>query len=151
MGSWHSVGFLIGFVVALIILAVIRGFVIRAAIGVYTWHSGITSRVPMPSIGRAIGIAFAASIAGAIAGFEVGLNVGFFLTTFGATAQTAKLTVQLVTLPISVVTTGLVLSFMLPTTYSKGVHVAICELLLSIIIAAVALAVLYVSSLAFAR
>ena len=128
----------LGAVVGLVIGLVIAAVLLRAAVSFFNKLAGgpnAPEAVPEPGFGKAMGISFVTGL--------VNYGVGFVLEQVGLAIKTHPLAVQAVSLPVSALMMGVLLASMLPTTFGKGVVIALLNMavMLAIVIVIVAVVV----------
>jgi hypothetical protein len=132
--------------VAAIALGTLIGAVfLRAACAFYNklaGGKGSPSSVPEPLLGKAMGITFVSTLVNAAVGFVIGSAVGAGSTAYGASERGAVITAQLLSLPVSLLVMAGMNAAMLPTTFARGLLVALCYLLV-VLFVVVVLAVIF--------
>jgi hypothetical protein len=141
-----ALGLFLCFLVFGVLLGLLIGAVIlRAACALYNAMAGGKGspyRVPEPGLGQAMGIVFVTALINFVVSFVLGLAVGAGAEATGTGAQGPALLFQLISLPVSLLVMAAMLAAMLPTTFGRGILVALCNLLVSIlVVAAVAIIV----------
>jgi hypothetical protein len=125
--------FLVVMVVAIPPGTVIGGLFLRAACGFYNKQAsgkGSPDSVPEPLLGKAMGIAFVTTLVNAVAGLVIGLLLGAGGAAAGASERGTTLMSQLLSLPVSLLVMAGLNSALLPTTFARGLLVALCYLLM---------------------
>jgi hypothetical protein len=124
-----AVGILIGTLIGAVIL--------RAACALYNAMAGGKGspyRVPEPELGKAMGIVLVTALINIAASFVLGLAVGGGAAATGTGVEGPALLLQLVSLPLSLLVMAAMLTAMLPTTFGRGILVALCNLLITILV-----------------
>jgi len=132
-------------VFALALGTVIGAAFLRTACALYNklaGGKGSPSSVPEPLLGKALGIIFVTTLANAVAGFVIGLLVGAGSAEAGASERGPAVIAQLLSLPVSLLVMAGMSSALLPTTFARGLLVALCYLLV-VLVVVVVLAVLF--------
>jgi hypothetical protein len=110
---------------------------------------GSPERVREPNFGRAAVVLLAALPAGAVVGFAVHGAGGAFGRALGAEPRRLELALMLQTWPLSLVVLGALLGGTLPTTFARGLLVALCcVLLVACVVAGLAAVVLVIYAVA---
>jgi hypothetical protein len=159
MPGSHTIGdFLCVLAVAVGINALIGGIFLQAACALYNWLSKRVksmSRVPAPSLGKAMRITFMITLVGALVGLLIyglltgyvprqatpqldsalvgSLIFGLLVLPLGILAEASGwevvITAHLLSLLLSLLIIAGMNSFLLPTTFLRGLLVALCYLL----------------------
>ena len=117
--------FLIGFGIALVIGAII----LRAACWLFNKMAGgegSPGSVPSPGFGKAMLMVLVIGIIQVVAGIVMGILL--------ANAGMGIVMLQLVSTPISFLVAAGMISALLPTSFSRGLGVALCQFIISILI-----------------
>jgi hypothetical protein len=141
-----AVGFLcigIGVIVGLLIGILIAAVIFRAAVSMYNSLAGgpsSPSAAPEPSFGLAMGIVFVNWLINMV--ISIILNVAAIGISGGAPApgdppNPVTILLGLISIPISLMVMGGVVSMMLPTTFLRGLLISLCYLVIGIAIACV--------------
>lgn len=123
-------------IIALGLGSLIGAVILRAAISMYNALGGgpdSYASVPEPDFGEAMGIVFVTYLVQVVAG----MALGFVLGNAGMAGREDALKLQLISLPISLLVMAGMLSMMLPTTFGRGLLVAICQIIVSLLIVGV--------------
>jgi hypothetical protein len=102
---------------------------------------GSPSSVPELLLGKAMRIAFVTTLFDVVAGFVIGLLVGASSAATGSGVRGPAVVAQLLSLPVSLLVMAGMNCALLPTTFTRGLLVALCCLLV-VLLAVVVLAVL---------
>jgi hypothetical protein len=137
MESAQLAVFAIAFVVMVAIWSVVGAVILRAAIELYKKFAGAGTDVPMPSFGWAMVISLVSAIMNSLAGFVVGLTTGTITRSVGIDERTAMIVTQLIAMPVNVIMIAMVLNSMLPTSFRRGVMIALCQFLIIVALAAI--------------
>jgi hypothetical protein len=138
-GGQGQVGGMIGgllcvLLVGLPIGALISAVILRAACSFFNKLAGPDRAVPEPGFGKAMGIAVVCLLVNLVASVAIGLIVG----AGGGVAQAGKgatqLIANLVSIPVSFLVMGGILTAMLPTSFQRGVLVALIHTAIAIAI-----------------
>ena len=124
-----AIGVLVGTVIGAVFL--------RAAIALFNkivGASGPPDGVPEPLFGRAMGITFVTSIVNAVAGFLIGLVVGAGAQATEAGKQSATITANLISTPLSLLIMAGMLTAMLPTSFGKAILVTLLYLVIVVVV-----------------
>ncbi|KAA0134289.1 hypothetical protein FYZ48_22170 [Gimesia chilikensis] len=117
----------------------IGAVILRAAISLFNKFAGFgedhLSRVPEPEMLKAMGIVFITGLVNWVVGFIIGLFGAVALKEVGQ--PWAELLPALFSLPFSFLVASALLAGLLPTTFVRGMGVAACQYLISILIAVV--------------
>ena len=130
-------GVIIGLTLSLVLGAVIGAILLRASISLCNKFLGAKDSpkaVPEPAFLRAVGISLLAGLVNGLAGFAFGGTFGTAVLAAGTTETTASIITQIVYTPISLFVVGGMLSTMLPTTFGRGMLVALFEILIIVAI-----------------
>jgi hypothetical protein len=125
---------LVGLAVLVAIGTVTGAIILRAGCWLYNklaGGAGSGNSVAEPDFGKAMLICFVTSLVQCGVGVVAGIAGAGFAAQMGPTA------VNLITLPLSFLTMAAMLSAMLPTTFVRGLLVALLQLVVCLIIAAV--------------
>ena len=130
---------------ALAIGTVIGAVILRAAVALYNKLAGgsISSSVPEPEFGKAMGITFVSSLIQLVVGFVLGLAGAAGAAASQADAKTANIVVQLISFPISLLVMAGLLTAMLPTTFPRALLVTLCYMLVVVFIVAVLVGIVF--------
>lgn len=121
-----------GLVFMLLIGTLIGAIILRAACWLLNKLAGgpnAPGAVPEPSFGKAMGIAFVTALVNAMVGFVLGL--------VGGAAALHPLVVQAISFPVALLVMAGMAAAMLPTTFGKGLLVALLTLVVWVIVAVV--------------
>ena len=132
--------FLCGMACGVIIGTLIGAIFLRAACSLYNKLAGgqeSPSSVPEPSMGKAIGITFVTTLVNWGVGFLIGLAVGTAGVFAGADQRSITVVAQLLSLPISILVMAGMNAALLPTTFTRGLLVALCYLLVVVFVVVV--------------
>jgi hypothetical protein len=132
--------FLCVMVFALPLGTVIGAVFLRAACALYNKQAGgkgLPDSVPEPLLGKAMGITFVTTLVNGIAGFVIGLLVGAGGAAAGSGERGPAVMAQLLSLPVSLLVMAGMNSALLPTTFSRGLSVALWYLLVVFFVVAV--------------
>ncbi len=119
---------------------VIGSVFLRAACALYNQLAGgkgSPASVPELLFGRAMGITGVTTLVNAVAGYVIGSLVGAGNAAAGAGERGPAVLAQLLSLPVSLLVMAGMNSALLPTTFSRGLLVALCYLLVVLFAAAV--------------
>jgi hypothetical protein len=145
MGIGGALGaFLCVMVLAIALGTFIGAVFLRAACALYNklaGGKGSPSSVPEPPVGKAMGITFVTSLVNAVAGFLIGTLVGAGGMAAGAGESSPAITAQLLSLPVSLLVMAAMNSAMLPTTFTRGLLVTLCYLLVVLFVVVVLAAI----------
>jgi hypothetical protein len=117
---------------ALVIGTLIGAVFLRAACALYNKMAGgkkSPSSVPEPELGKAMGITFVTTLINVMVSFMIGLVVGAGGTAAGVGETWLKILAQLAALPVSIHVMAGMNAALLPTTFVRGLLVALCYLL----------------------
>jgi hypothetical protein len=121
-----------------IALGILIGAVIfRAACALYNKMAGgrgSPSSVPEPSFGKAMGIVLLTTLVNGVVGFGIGMVVGIAGVAVHADQKAVTILAQLVSFPVGILVGGGMNAAMLPTTFGRGILVALCQLLIVLFI-----------------
>ncbi len=133
MGNSGAIGALLCVMVFGIAIGTLIGAVfLRAACSLYNKLAGgrkSPNGVPEPPLGKAMGITFVTSLVNAVVSFGIGFVVGTGGATAGASDRSMVLLAQLLSLPFSLLVMAGMNAALLPTTFARGLLVALCYLL----------------------
>ncbi|QDT29324.1 hypothetical protein [Gimesia panareensis] len=128
---------LVVFVIVVPIGLLIGAVILRAAISLFNKFAGYgdenPNQVPEPSMGKAMGIVFVTAFVNWILGLVIGVVGAAFLRSVSAPWN--ALIPSLISLPFSFLVSAALLSGLLPTTFPRGLGVAACQYLVSILLA----------------
>jgi len=129
--------FLCFLVVGVFIGLLIGAVILRAACALYNAMAGGKGspyRVPEPELGKAMGIVFVTALINYASGFVIGLmaNAGAEATRINPLGP--NLLASAISLPLSLLVMAAMLTAMLPTTFGRGILVALCNLLVTILV-----------------
>ncbi len=127
--------YLIVSAVMLVFITFIGALFLRAGVSLYNKMVGgpnSPTAAPEPPLGKAMGITFVTALVNKVVEFVVGLAIIGNSTGYPAVKGSA--TAQLVAFPLSILVMASMLSALLPTTFGRGLLVALCQLLIAIII-----------------
>lgn len=149
-------GMLCGLLVGGLIGVLIGAVILRAAIALYNAMAGgadSPSGVPEPDFGKAMLIVFVTALVNVGVGLLIGFVFGFGAAAGRMNQQSAGLIAQLVSLPVGLLVQAGMLTAMLPTTFGRGILVALLNMVIVIIIVViiVVLVALLFGGLAFMR
>jgi hypothetical protein len=147
-------GFLLGMLLVLVIALpvglLIGAVLLRAGISLYNKFAGgldSPSAVPEPPLLKSMGIVLLIGIVnwvtGVVIGFALGTGVGAAAGGNPDAAGFAMITAQLVSFAVGIPIEGGILSLMLPTTFTRGILVALCHMLVVFLIGIVLFAVIF--------
>jgi hypothetical protein len=125
-------GVLCFFIVAVALGTLIGAVFLRAACALYNRLVGgrkSPSSVPEPLLGKAMGITFVTTLVNVVLAFGIGLMVGVGGTATGASQRGMEALAQLISLPFSLLVMAGMNAALLPTTFARGLLVALCYLL----------------------
>jgi hypothetical protein len=131
-------------VVAIVVGTFFNAVFLRAACAFYNklaGGKGSPSSVPEPRLGKAMGIIFVTALVNAVVAFAIGLLVVPGSTTAGANTSSAAIAAQLLPLPVSLLVMASMNAAWLPTTFARGLLVALCYLLVVLFVVVVLLAI----------
>lgn len=117
---------------AIPLATVIGAVFLRAACTLYNKladGTGSPSSVPELSLGKAMGISFATTLVNAVARFAIGLLVGA-----GGAARGPVVIAQLLSLPVGLLVMAGLNSALLPTTFARGLSIALCYVLVALFV-----------------
>jgi hypothetical protein len=145
MGNDAAIGMFLCVMAVVIAVGTLIGAVfLRAACALYNKFAGgkqSPSSVPEPLLGKAMGITFLTGLVNVVVGVVIGLLV-VGGTAAGAGERGAAITEQLLSLPASLLVMAGMNAAMLPTTFTRGLLVALCYLLV-VLLVLVVLAVIF--------
>ncbi|REJ95072.1 MAG: hypothetical protein DWQ29_02285 [Planctomycetota bacterium] len=124
-------------VFAVLLGTAIGAVILRAACSIFNKFAEPQNHVPEPSFGYAMLIAFVTTVVNSIVGFGVGLVIGVGLANSGMTEQQVALVAQVISLPFSILVMAVMNMLMLPTTFARGLLVALLYLAVAIAVAIV--------------
>lgn len=145
MSDSQAIGFLGGFLCALVIIIpialLIGAVILRAAISMFNKFAGTGEEgqdlVPEPSMLKAMGILLIAGVANAIIGAilgAIGAATGLIQAGEGGAKAGFDLTLNLVSLPFTFLVSSALLAALLPTTFKRGMGVALCQYIVTILV-----------------
>jgi hypothetical protein len=118
---------------------------LRAACALYNKFAGgkrSPSSVPEPPLGKAMAITFLTALVNTVVGVMIGLLIRGSDTAAGAGESGAAITEQLLSLPVSLLVMAGMNAAKLPTTFTRGLLVALCYFLV-VLFVIVVLAVIF--------
>jgi hypothetical protein len=113
---------------------------LRAACALYNKLVGgrrAPNSVPEPLLGKAMGITLVTSVVQAIAAFALGIIVGGAGVVGGADPRLVEVVAHLISLPLSLLVMAGMNAALLPTTFGRGILVALCYVVVLIFVAVV--------------
>jgi hypothetical protein len=119
----------------LIVGTLIGAVILRAACSLFNKMAGQDRAVPEPSFGKALGITVVSMIANMAVGFMVGIVIGGGGAAAGANPQHVQIISTLVSLPVGFLVMSGMLTLMLPTSFGRGMLVALLQYAISFAIA----------------
>lgn len=145
MSDSQAIGFLGGFLCALVIIIpialLIGAVILRAAISMFNKFAGTGEEgqdlVPEPSMLKAMGILLITGVANAIIGAilgAIGAATGLIQAGEGGAKAGFDLTLNLISLPFTFLVSSALLAGLLPTTFKRGMGVALCQYIVSILV-----------------
>jgi hypothetical protein len=119
--------------VALVIGTLIGAIILRAACSLFNKFAGgesASGAVPEPSMGSAMAITFVTTLVNMAVGFVLGLA----LQGAGPNQAASQAIINLISIPISLLVFAGMVTVMLPTTFGKGLLIALLYLLIAFVI-----------------
>jgi hypothetical protein len=119
-------------VFAIALGTVIGAWILRAACALYNklaGGKGSPSSVPELLFGKAMGITFVTILVDAVAGSVIGLLVGASGAAAGSGERSPAVIARLLSLPVSLLVMAAMNYALLPTTFVRGILIALCYLL----------------------
>jgi hypothetical protein len=98
---------------------------------------GSPRSVPEPQLDKAIGITFVTTLVNAVVGFVIGLLVGAGTAATGPGGRGPTVIAQLLSLPVSLLVMAGMNSALLPSTFARGLLIAVCYLLVVVFVVVV--------------
>jgi hypothetical protein len=126
--------------IGLLLATLIGGVLLRAACALYNKFVGgrkTPYSVPEPEMGKAMGIIFVTELVNWILGLAIGFAIGAGSFAAGLGEMETKIIAQMVSFPFSLLVLAGMSSSMLPTTFGRGLLVALCYLLVVVFVAVV--------------
>jgi hypothetical protein len=133
--SAQIAGLLCGLVMALVMGTLIGAIILRAAIWAFNKLAGTDAAVPEPTFGKAMLVAFVTSFVNNIAGIGLGFVLGASLRAAGLEGIQLQAVVQAIAMPFGILVAGGMLSVLLPTTFMRGILVALIMMAIAIALA----------------
>ncbi len=130
-------GALCGLGCAIVIGTLIGAIILRAACSAFNKLSQPQNHVPEPEMGKAMLITFVTTVTNWILGFVLGFIFGAALAAADMPPQQIQIIVQLISLPLSILVMAGMNSLMLPTTFGRGLLVALLYMAIAIAVAIV--------------
>jgi hypothetical protein len=130
-------GFIVGLIIGGTLGALIGALILRAAIGLYNKMAGPASSVTDPPFGKALVIVIVTMLANLMSSFMLGLAIGFAGAAAGIDPNRLGVIAQLASIPVGLLVMALMIHVMLPTTFVRGLLVALCYALIVIVLAIV--------------
>lgn len=148
----EAIGMLAG-ILCLVVFAVAFGLLVgavifRAACSIYNRLCQPENRVPDPSFGKAMLIAFVSGVAQNIVGVVIGFAIGIASAGVGLDEDVASIAAGLVSIPFSLLISAAINAWLLPTTFGRGLMVALVQLAIVITVVLVVGVVVLVFMLA---
>ncbi|QDT96014.1 hypothetical protein [Gimesia aquarii] len=163
MSDSQAIGFLGGFLCAIVIILpialLIGAVILRAAISMFNKLAGKGSGeegqdlVPEPSMLKAMGILLITGVANAIIGAilgAIGAATGLIQAGEGGAKAGFDLTLNLISLPFTFLVSSALLAALLPTTFKRGMGVALCQYIVTILVGLAIGLIAVIIGLAFA-
>lgn len=125
----------------------VGAIILRAAVSLSSKLAGIEhseNPIPEPSAGKGMGILFLSSIAQVASGFSLGFLIAGTSLVVNLTKIQAIIVTQLASLPVCFLVMSGMLAALLPTSFARGMLVALCHILIALAIAAFFVACIYI-------
>jgi hypothetical protein len=119
---------LCGLTFVLIVGSAIGSVILRTAVFLFNSITGVRSsrdEVPEPSYGEGFGIIFVMIIVNVVVGLLAGFAIGFGCGLAGIGADRARVYAQIVSVPLNILVMSGTFSSMLPTSFLRGVVIAV--------------------------
>jgi hypothetical protein len=128
---------LIGLVCFLGIGTLIGAIILRAACWAYNKLCQPDNRVDEPNFGKSLLMALAFTAVQLVVGFGIGLVFGTGLAAAGVDRWQAQLILQAISLPVGILILAGTITLLLPTTFVRGLLIALLYLAIGIAVAMV--------------
>jgi hypothetical protein len=137
-----------GLVIFLPIAALITAVMVRAACSFFNKLAGADRAVPEPSFPKALGIAVVGMVTNVVVSTLLGLVLGVAGHAAQLNAGPTELIANLISIPVSFFVLGGILTVMLPTSFQRGLLVALIYCGIAIAIGLIVGIVVFVVALA---
>ena len=125
----EAIGMLAGMICAFVffagLLLLIHAVILRAACSIFNRVCQPENCVPGPSFGKAILIVFVTNVAQNIVSFGIGVVTGIVAAVVGFDEDVATIIAVVFSIPFVILIAGVINTWLLPTTFVRGLLVAL--------------------------